>query len=105
MTKKSKVVLEDNPLKARLRKAFRNLTGASNHPNNIKKFCEALIDYQLYQAFKQHDQYNNQDKTLSDEKALSEVWDIVNHKDLDPSEDDSTYYQRSSMYKVPCNNY
>lgn len=61
------------------------MTG-SNHQPYIKQFCEALIDYQLYQAFIQHDKHN-QDKALSDEEALSEVRSSFSLDDLNPYEE------------------
>lgn len=98
MTKQSKNV-ESAPVKTKLRQAFNKLMGDPNYPPNIKRFCEALIDYQLYKALKQHDKHN-QDKTLSDEEALSEMRDIANYKDLAQSEEDGYGYQRSSLSEM-----
>ncbi len=60
--------------------------GDPNYPPYIKRFCEALIDYQLYKALKQHDKHN-QDKTLPDEEALSALRNTFSLDDLDYTEE------------------
>lgn len=70
-----------------------------NNPSHIKGFCEALIDYQLYQALIKHDQHN-QNKTLSDEAALSEMRSL-NDLQIITEQDEIDYaYQRSSLSKM-----
>ena len=99
MTKQSKSI-EPAPVKTKLRQAFNRLMSDPNYSPHIKRFCEALIDFQLFQALNKHDQHNNQDQTLSDEEALSELRDIANYKDLTCSEEDGYGYQRSSLSEV-----
>lgn len=73
-------------LKTKLRKALNRLINDSSHQPYIKQFCEALIDYQLYQAFIKHDKHN-QNKALPDEEALSEVRSSFSLDDLNPYEE------------------
>ncbi|QWD95408.1 hypothetical protein C2759_04635 [Polynucleobacter sp. MG-Unter2-18] len=70
-----------------------------NNPLHIKKFCEALINYQLYQALNKHDQYN-QDKTLSDEEALSDLRNIADLEIISETDEAEYNYQRSSLSKM-----
>ena len=74
-------------LKTKLRKALNRLIRDSSHQPYIKQFCEALIDYQLFQALNKHDKYN-QDKTLPDEEALSALRNTFSLDDLDYTEED-----------------
>ena len=67
-----------------------------NNPSHIKKFCEALINYQLYQALNKHDQHN-QNKALSDEEELRDI----NSVEIISETGEAEYgYQRSSLSKM-----
>jgi hypothetical protein len=70
-----------------------------NNPLHIKNFCEALINYQLYQALNKHDQHN-QNKALSHEEMLSELRDINNVEIISETGEAEYAYQRSSLSKM-----
>ena len=67
-----------------------------NNPLHIKNFCEALINYQLYQALNKHDQHN-QNKALSDEETLSELRSITDLEIISDTDEADYAYQRSSL--------
>lgn len=70
-----------------------------NNPSHIKHFCEALVNYQLYQALNKHDQHN-QNKTLSDEETLSELRSITDLQIISERDEADYAYQRSSLSKM-----
>lgn len=88
------------PVKTKLRKSFNRLVTSPNYPLYIKRFCEALIDYQLYEALKNNDKHNNKDQTPPDEEALSDLRNITDLEIISETDEAEYNYQRSSLSKM-----